>query len=351
MRQTKKHAIAFALLAAALFGLGTPLSKLLLTEIPAAYMAAFSLPRRRHRMGFIAVFTHKRNNTVQEAKLTKTELPFIVSMILLDIAAPILLMYGLTYATAANISLITNFEIAATALIALFLFRESVGKHMWTAIALITVSCILLSVEGNGTFRFSYGALLALLACVCWGFENNCTKRLAIKDPMQIVVIKGFGSGIGAFLVALCVADFPVTFFPVIGLALLLGFVSNGLSILFYIRAQRVLGAAMTSAYYAISPFVGALLSFVVLGEQLQLIFAAASILMAAGTYFAVKDSHCHSHMHTEITHEHRHSHDDGHHLHTHETEVVGEHSHLHHHEGLNHSHEHTPDVMHIHKH
>lgn len=68
-------------------------------------------------------------------------------MIALDIAAPILLMIGLKTATAANVSLLNNFEIAATSLIALFIFKELISKRVWFAIGLITVASMLLSLK------------------------------------------------------------------------------------------------------------------------------------------------------------------------------------------------------------
>ena len=140
------------------------------------------------------------------------------------------------------------------------LLSEAISKRLWGAISLITISSIILSIEDVSSFSFSLGSIFVLLACICWGLENNCTRKLSIKDPLEIVVIKGLGSGVGSLLVALVLKE-NASNLAYVAIALLLGFFSYGLSIYFYIYAQRYLGAAKTSAYYAIAPFIGVGLS------------------------------------------------------------------------------------------
>lgn len=339
-----------ALLAAALYGISSPVSKLLLVKIPPALMAA--LLYLGAGLGMLAVNLIKIRSKKEriEAGMTKKELPYIFGMIVLDIAAPIFLMLGLKMTTAANVSLLNNFEIAATSLIALFIFKEAIGKRMWLAITLITLGSIILSVEDFNSFAFSKGSVFVIAACICWGFENNCTRKLSIKDPLQIVVVKGFGSGFGSLILAFAVKEYSNNVKYIL-FALLLGFVAYGLSIFFYISAQRELGAARTSAFYAAAPFIGVLISWLVFRSEISLSFLAALVIMLIGTYFAVFENHKHSHVHLEETHEHKHNHIDGHHNHTHDIEITGEHSHLHTHEKLEHKHKHTPDLHHRHKH
>lgn len=211
-------------------------------------------------------------------------------MVVLDIAAPIFLMIGLTKTTAANASLLNNFEIVATALIALLAFGEVISRRLWAAIGLVTLSSILLSVEDAGSFSFSIGSVFVLLACTCWGLENNCTRSISDKDPLQIVVIKGFGSGGGSLVIALLQGERLTDGLAALG-ALALGFVAYGLSIFFYIYAQRGLGAAKTSAYYAVAPFLGAGLSLAIFRQAPSPIFLVALLLMAAGAWLATVDS------------------------------------------------------------
>ncbi len=279
-----KKAIAYAILAAALYALNAPASKLLLQNVPPTMMAGFLYLGAGGGMALMGAARGQAGYGGREMRLTRKDLPYIVGMVLLDIAAPIFLMIGLGRTTAANASLLNNFEIVATSLIALLIFREKIGRRLWAAIGLITLSSILLSVEDAGSFRFSVGSLFVLLACVCWGMENNCTRCLSKSDPLEIVVIKGFGSGLGAVLIGLAIGERLPALGDILEI-LLLGFVAYGLSIYFYVYAQRDLGAARTSAYYAVAPFIGVLLSLIIFRELPGVHFYIALILMVIGTW------------------------------------------------------------------
>jgi drug/metabolite transporter (DMT)-like permease len=196
-------------------------------------------------------------------------------------------MIGLNQTTASNAALLNNFEIVATALFARSFFRESISNRLWFAIFLITLATMILSVEDSDSFSFSVGSLFVVVATICWGIENNCTRVLSVKNPLQIVVIKGFASGTGALLIALFFEKFPTFAWSYLLPALALGFVAYGLSIYFYVSAQRELGAAKTSAYYAVAPFVGAAFSLLILHEKPGINFLVALIIMGIGTYFA----------------------------------------------------------------
>ncbi len=284
-----KKAALFAILAAALYALNSPLSKLLLESVPPTMMAGFLYLGAGVGMAGMGLIRKRSGHGGREARLTRKDLPYTLGMVILDIAAPIFLMIGLCRTTAANASLLNNFEIVATSLIAMLLFKEKISRRLWIAIGLITLSSILLSVEDAGSFQFSFGSLFVLLACVCWGLENNCTRCLSRSDPLEIVVIKGFGSGIGSLLIGLAVGEsFPL--FRDILKILLLGFVAYGLSIYFYVYAQRFLGSAKTSAYYAVAPFIGVFLSLIIFREIPGVLFFIALAVMIAGTWMVNRD-------------------------------------------------------------
>lgn len=289
MREKQKQAVFFAILAAALYAINAPISKLLLDKVPTAMMAAFLYLGAGLGLALIEIIQKKTNRAGKEKPLTKKELPYTIGMVVLDIAAPLFLMAGLTMTTAANASLLNNFEIVATSVIALAIFHEAISRRLWLAIGLVTFASMILSFEDISSFSFSIGSVFVLLACICWGFENNCTRMLSEKSPVEIVIIKGFCSGTGSFLIALIVGEKIPGFGYIFGV-LALGFVAYGLSIFFYIYAQRYLGAAKTSAYYAISPFIGVAVSFVICREAPTPWFLLALFLMILGTYFASKD-------------------------------------------------------------
>ncbi len=287
---SNKTAILWAILAAALYALNSPVSKLLLGEIPPTMMAALLYLGAGIGLTVVRLAQRRMGAGRKEQPLARKDLPYTMGMVALDIAAPIFLMIGLTRTTAANASLLNNFEIVATSLIALCIFKEAISKRLWAAIGLMTLSSIVLTVEDASSFSFSLGSVFVLLACVCWGFENNCTRMISNKDPLEIVVIKGFGSGLGSLAIALFQGEaFPKGRY--IACALLLGFVAYGLSIFFYIYAQRYLGAAKTSTYYAVAPFIGVALSLAIFREIPTVSFLVALVIMAAGTYLASTDS------------------------------------------------------------
>ncbi len=343
-------AILMAVLAAVLYGIGSPISKVLLTKIPPTLMAGLLYVGAGTGMFIINILKKVGKRGKVEARITKKDYSFVIGMIILDILAPIFLMIGLAKTTSSNASLLNNFEIAATAVIALFVFNEAIGRRMWIAITLITTASIIISVEDMSSFNFSMGSIFIIGACLCWGFENNCTRMLSLKDPLQIVVIKGFGSGLGSLMISFLLREYSDDF-RYIMFTLLLGFVAYGLSIFFYILAQRELGAARTSSFYATAPFIGVLISWIFLHEAITFSFLIALAIMLLGVYFAVFENHKHMHIHEEMNHDHRHIHNDGHHNHIHSPEFVEEHSHQHVHTEQEHKHSHTPDLHHRHVH
>ena len=318
----KIGAVILAFLAAVFYAINTPVSKFLLNNVTPTFMAAFLYLGAGVGVGIMYLFHIKKEEKAE--RLTKQDLPYTIGMIVLDIADPIFLMIGIKMGTASNASLLGNFEIVVTTLMALLIFKEQVSGKLWIAIGFITLSSIVLSFEGSGSFQFSIGSLFVILATCCWGLENNCTRKISDKSTYEIVLLKGIFSGGGSFTIAMVLGE-KIPEMIYIAIVMLLGFVAYGLSIFLYIRAQRNLGAAKTSAYYAVAPFIGSFLAFVVNGEKLAVEYFIGLALMLVGTVFVVYDTminhHLHGHTHTivhthngvththMITHEHEHNH------------------------------------------
>ncbi len=174
-------------------------------------------------------------------------------------------------------------------MIALILFKETISPRLWLGILFVTASCILLSFEDASSIQFNSGSLFVLLACVCWGLENNCTRKLSSKDPLQIVMVKGLFSGTGSVVIGLVCGE-RILYMWTVPVVLLLGFIAYGLSIYFYVYAQRMLGAARTSAYYAVAPFIGVFLSFLLFRDRPNSLFIAALLLMIIGAWLSSQD-------------------------------------------------------------
>ncbi|MCR5345084.1 MAG: DMT family transporter [Lachnospiraceae bacterium] len=338
MKNKRIRAIIYALLAALFYAVNVPCAKLLLVDSTPTFTASFLYLGAGIGVGIMYLFTFRKEKPSE--RLEKKDIPYTVAMVILDIAAPILLMAGISMGSAANASLLGNFEIVATSVIALLFFKEKISWRLWIAIALVTCASIILSFSGSDSLRFSLGSILVIGATTCWGIENNCTRSISNKSTYQIVTIKGLCSGSVSFVIALIMKErLPGvrTFF----LILLLGFIAYGLSIFTYVRAQNTLGAAKTSAYYAAAPFIGALLSFVFLKEKMTIAFVIALLIMLVGTSVIVYETlvynhtHVHKHFvththdgttHTHVvkhSHEHMHVLDDDKHGHTHSIEEL----------------------------
>ena len=343
--KAKSSSTIFAILAAALYALSAPVGKVLLDHAGAAMMAAFLYLGAGLGLALWGRIVPDR----EASPITRQDLPYILGMILLDIAAPILLMLGLQRTGSANASLLNNFEIVATSLIAWLLFREKLSRRLSFAIVLVTFASIVLGYEGSESLRFGAGSALVLAAACCWGLENNCTRMLSRCSSVQITTIKGIFSGLGSLIVAFCAGEsLPgLRWIPAI---LLLGFVAYGLSINFYIKAQKELGAAKTSAWYSIAPFLGVVFGIVLLGERPDGRFFLGLGLMVLATLLMVFDTislqHTHEHAHTHC-HEHRH----GDQLHTHEHIHIHAHNHVHGADETTHDHQHTVIENHDHSH
>lgn len=286
----KQRAAGYAVLAAALYAVSVPLSKQLMNQVAPTMMAAFLYLGAGLGLGMYGLVQRRIGRGKKPDPLTRKELPYTVAMVVLDIAAPILLMLGISMSHSASVSLLNNFEIVATSLIALVIFGEAISRRLWLAIALVTLASAILSFEGAQALAFSRGSLFVLGACLCWGFENNCTKMISNKSSVEIVVIKGTFSGLGSLVVALIVGE-RLPALGWIACVLALGFVAYGLSIHFYIMAQKDLGAAKTSAFYAVAPFLGVAFSMLLLNERPGIRFYAALCIMLISTCLMVKDT------------------------------------------------------------
>lgn len=334
MNKRKTIAILYAILAAIFYALNIPFSKIMLNVVSPTILA--SLLYLGAGIGIGIIFGLKRQEINSDQYLSKSDFPYVLAMIILDTVAPILLMFGLLYTASSTASLLNNFEIVATSVIALVVFKELISKRLWVAIFLITIASIILSMNDISDLHFSYGSILIIFATLCWGFENNCTRKIALKNTYQIVMIKGIFSGLSSFFIAMLLNEkIPKIKYCLI--ILFVGFVAYGLSILFYIMAQRELGAAKTSAFYAVAPFIGVFLSIIFLKESISINYLIAFIIMLIGSIIVVIDTliishnhnhtHVYTHTHNGITHTHSivHCHDHYHlnskneHYHIHE--------------------------------
>lgn len=354
MNKTHLSSALLALLAAVLFGISAPLSKLLLDDLDPILLAAFLYLGSGLGLLVLKFFQSRdRSSGTAEAKISGSDLIWLMGATLAGgIIAPIILLYSLDTTPAATASLLLNFESVATTILAALIFREAVSRRAWWAILVITAASILLSLNINSTWGMSLGALGILAACFFWGIDNNLTRNISSKDPLIIVTIKGLVAGSFSLLLALLLG-FDIPSWSTVLKAVALGSLSYGLSITLFIIALRGLGAARTSALFSTSLLSGLILSFILFRESPGFIFLLAFFLMVIGTVFLVYEEHDHNHIHIYLFHDHAHNHEDSHHGHPHSKAEADSrsHSHSHEHPSGEHAHHHMPDIHHRHYH
>lgn len=347
----KSSAALYALMAAALFGLSTPIAKVLIGSVDPWLLAG--LLYLGSGVGLAGLrFALSRRRAAAEAPLSRREAPWLAGAVLLGgVIGPLLLMIGLSRTGAAPASLLLTLEGAATALIAWFAFRESFDRRIAAGMVLIVAGAALLSWQGGASFADLSGSLAVVGACIAWGMDNNLTRKVSLADPMQIAMIKGLVAG--PINIGLALAQGAALPTPAAGAAAaLVGFFGYGVSLALFVIALRHLGTARTGAYFSTAPFVGAACAVPLLGEPLSAQLLIAGLLMGAGVWLHLSEHHEHEHLHEFLEHSHRHAHD-GHHRHTHAPDdPPGEpHSHRHVHAPMRHSHAHAPDSHHRHGH
>jgi drug/metabolite transporter (DMT)-like permease len=339
-----------ALGSAALFGISTPLAKLLIGDIEPLLLAG--LLYAGSGLG-LALFSLMRSSDLHRrlATLRRAELGWLACSVASGgIVAPVLLMWGLSRLPAAETSLLLNFEAVLTVLLAAVFFGEHVSRRVWMATAAMFVAGLALAWSPGEALELSPSALAVIGACLAWALDNNATRNIASADPVTLATVKGLVAG--AANVALAVAyGAAAPSGPMVTGALVLGALSYGASLVLYIVALRHLGTARTGAHFATAPFLGAAFALLALGEPVQAMFVPAVVVMALATALLVTERHSHRHTHERMEHDHEHVHDE-HHRHAHAAGQRGEpHSHRHTHEPMTHSHPHLPDLHHRHPH
>ena len=342
--------ILYALAAAALFGASTPLAKQLGVNVSPVLLAG--LLYLGSGLG-LTVVRFVRDHGWKKVGIASSEWPWLIGAIGFGgVLGPVALMFGLTRTSGATASLMLNLEAVLTALLAWVVFKENADRRIVGGMVAIIAGGVVLAWPQETTQTHDLlGPLAVSLACLCWGIDNNLTRKVSASDAVFVAGFKGLVAGlVNCSLALLLGARWPD--FSVLAPTLVLGFVGYGISLVLFVLALRGLGSARTGAYFSTAPFLGAAIAILALGEPVSLSFWAAAVLMGIGVWLHLTESHSHEHQHLPMTHEHRHVHDE-HHQHEHSFEWNGTeaHSHVHDHAQIQHSHPHFPDIHHRHTH
>ncbi len=350
--KTTNIGICAALLAAALFGAGTPFAKALLEHTSPWLLAALLYLGSGLGLGLVRMV-----QGAPRVALSGREWKWMSGAVICGgVIGPVLLMSGLDAMPASGASLLLNAESVFTALLAWFVFRENFDHRIALGMIAIVAGAIVLAWPVDGTVAIAsfWPALAVLGACLAWAMDNNLTRKVSLSDASWIAMVKGLVAGLTNLVLAASMgAVWPATA-TLVGAAIL-GFFSYGASLVLFVIALRHLGSGRTGAYFSVAPFFGAAIAVLFFGESFTLPLFAGGVLMAVGVALHLSESHAHAHSHMplEHTHEHEHGPGDSHHEHSHDELVAPgtRHSHRHSHQPLSHSHPHFPDMHHRHEH
>lgn len=335
-----------ALLAAALFGISTPLVQRLGEGLGAFSTAALLYG------GAALVGAFSRKPTESEARVNRGDLKRLLAMGAFGaVIGPVALAWGLQRTSGASASLMLTLEALFTAILAWKLYRETMDRRVGMAMALLLAGGVALVLDqGIVGGAQLLGLLGVLLATAAWGIDNTLSRALADRDPSQVVMLKA-ALGTCATTAIAWIGGEPVPSWAAAAGLLVVGATGYGLSLRFYLLAQREFGAARTGSVFAFAPFIGAFAAFLMGDRSAGALMIVGGLLMLGGVLLHLAETHEHDHAHEPLEHEHAHTHQDGHHSHVHEPMPTRPHSHSHHHEALLHAHSHVPDAHHQHVH
>ncbi len=344
-RTTISRGAAAGLAGALLFGVSTPVAKLLLPGVGPLMMAALLYVGAGAGLAILGPALGKR-----EAPLRRSDAPAVAGIVVAGgVVAPVLLMLGLARLDGMGASLLLNLEAPFTIGLAVAAFGDSLsGRDVAGALAVVAGS-VILAASGAGGALHAAGAAAIGGACLGWAIDNNLSQRLALRDPVALVRVKSLVAGGVNLALALAAGEALPRPWAIAGV-LATGVAGYGASLVLHILAMRALGAARQAALFATAPFAGAVASIPLLGERPSLREAAAGAAMAVGVATILRGRHRHEHEHDALLHEHVHVHDE-HHLHEHDGPGDEPHSHVHVHASLVHDHPHLPDAHHRHRH
>lgn len=343
---------AYGLAAAMLFGVSSPLSKLLLPEAgPILIASLLYLGAGFGLLAFEVLFYRKSEASRRESPVRPADRWLLVGMVLTGgILGPVCMLWGLQRLSAVLGALLLNLEAPFTIGLAVLLFREHLGRREVAGALLIVSAAVILQFRPEAVRPDPWGFLAIVGACLWWAIDNNLSQRVSLRDPIVVTRIKTLGAGVCTLSIALLSGQSVPR--PAIFIAILLvGLFSYGVSLVLDLQALRLLGAAREAGFFATAPFVGALAAVPILGERWGINEACASLVMAIGIVFLLRGHHQHVHKHEEMEHDHLHAHSD-HHEHEHEGGFAEEpHAHLHRHVPLIHDHPHVSELHHRHEH
>ena len=344
----QKKAVLFGLLAGFLFGIATPISKLLLASLSSYTVAG--LLYFGAALVFLPYMVRNYKTDFRLELIRNNGLKLAGIVLFGGILGPLFLLTGLNNAHATSVSIWLNFELIATAILGVLLFKEHLSRYALIGILLTLFSGVIISL--NEDVSGLRAGILIVIACFFWGIDNHLTAVIDGISSQATTFIKGVVGGVVNMTLGIVLFNATVLLQSQAVITVLVGMVSYGISIMLYISAAQIIGATRGQILFSTAPFWGIIGAALLLAEPLNWTTIASIVLLSIGIVFSNVRGHKHDHKHVAVQHIHFHSHDDDHHFHEHEGLIKETaHIHVHAHKVLHHEHDHLPDLHHRHDH
>ncbi len=344
----KRLAIITGILSGFLFGIATPFSKLLLDGLN-----SFQLAGLLYLGAALAMLPYifRKSSNLKLLFKSGSRSKILGIIFFGGFLGPLLLLAGLKTANAASVSIWLNMELAATAILGILVFKDSLDKYTWIGVALTIIAGVVTSI-GDGTSSLLSGILITA-ACICWAIDNHLTALTDGASPQTVTFVKGIIAGSVNLFIGCVISTQPIMLGQITP-ALIVGIFSYGFSIVLYVTSAQNIGATRSQILFSTAPLWGVILSYFFYHDSFQWVHVISIVLLALAVVITNILSHKHQHVHTATEHIHYHQHADGHHTHSHDNGLFAEkkwHSHTHSHNPITHEHPHDPDLHHRHEH
>jgi drug/metabolite transporter (DMT)-like permease len=174
---------------------------------------------------------------------------------------------GLERTTVSGTGFVTGMYVVLTPVIAVALFRTSIGPAAWAGVALSTVGLVMLA----GVHGSTAGDMLVLAGAAVYSLQIVLMERYAPRyDALAFTLVEMAAAALGLLIVALARGDVSVPQgWTVWGALLVTGIFASALAFLVQTWAQRRTSATRTALAFAMEPVFAALFGYTLDGDRL----------------------------------------------------------------------------------
>lgn len=284
----------YGLTAAAIWGGMYVVSDVVLPVIP-----PFALLTMRLVLGLAvlaAILTYQRRTTGTPRLPTLRELPALLGVGLVGFGVSIGAQFvGTDLSTAMNGSLVTSASPAFIVLFAALILRERMTWIRVAAVALATLGVLVIIDlrQVNFSSQTFQGDIALAVAAVTWGLYSVLVRLVSRDHDTLVVTAVAFIGGMiitipGAFIESQSRSIGEITPQIILGI-LYLGVISTAGAMWLWNRAFALVDASIASLFFFAQPVVGAVLSVLLLNQEVTPNIIVGSILITVGVLLALR--------------------------------------------------------------